>query len=186
VGTSADSSPSQAEVQALQPQKQTTAGVSFELRKLAASSVAELRRLTGFTWEQLARLFSVSRRSVHFWASGNKMTAANEEHLERVLATIRLIDRGSAHANRTALLAPRGDGVTPFEELTSGRYDAVVALIGRGSTRSPLHLSGLSPVAKAARVPRPPEELADASQERVHQELRKFRPAKSVRTESDG
>ena len=33
-------------------------------------AVSELRRISGLTWEQLAWLFGVSRRSVHFWASG--------------------------------------------------------------------------------------------------------------------
>jgi DNA-binding transcriptional regulator YiaG len=186
VGTSAHSSPTEAAIQALRPQEQTTSGVSIELRNSAPSSIAELRRLTGFTWEQLARLFNVSRRSVHFWASGNKMTSANEEHLERVLAVLRVADRGSASANRTLLLAPQSDGVMPFEELANGRYDAVASLLGRGSPRIATKVSALSPATKAARAPRPPEELVGASHERVHQELGKARPGKSVRTESDG
>ena len=32
--------------------------------------IAELRSLSGLTWEQTARLLGVTRRSVHFWASG--------------------------------------------------------------------------------------------------------------------
>lgn len=145
VGTSAHSTPVEAAIHALRPQQQTTSGASLELRNPVAKSIAELRRLTAFTWEQLARLFNVSRRSVHFWASGNKMTAANEEHLERVLATVRLVDRGSAAANRAALLAPQGDGSTPFEELANGRYEAAISLLGRGSPRSPVNVSTLSP-----------------------------------------
>jgi DNA-binding transcriptional regulator YiaG len=43
-------------------------------------AVNELRKLSGLTWEQLATLFNVSRRSVHFWASGQSLTSANERN----------------------------------------------------------------------------------------------------------
>jgi len=62
----------------------------------AGTAIAELRRRSGLTWDQLARLFEVSRRSVHFWASGKVMAAAHEEHLQRVLAAVRRLDRGSS------------------------------------------------------------------------------------------
>ena len=58
---------------------------SVELREPAPTVIAQLRRLTGLTWEQLAYLFGVSRQSVHFWASGGTMTAAHRLHLERVI-----------------------------------------------------------------------------------------------------
>ena len=32
--------------------------------------IFELRRLTGFTWDELALLLSVTRRSLHLWANG--------------------------------------------------------------------------------------------------------------------
>ena len=76
--------------------QQTTSGVSLTAVEQSAAAIAELRRLCGFTWDQLARLFNVSRRSLHFWASGKAMSPANEEHLQRVLSVLRRIDRGSA------------------------------------------------------------------------------------------
>src|SRR4051812_580671 len=60
------------------PAEHTSAGHSVLLAPSAGAAIAELRRLTGFTWDQLARLFHVSRRSLHFWASGKIMTPANE------------------------------------------------------------------------------------------------------------
>jgi DNA-binding transcriptional regulator YiaG len=184
VGTSTEALPSQVMLQTLRIQQQTNSGESTERRDPAPKSIAELRRLTGFTWDQLGRLFNVSRRSVHFWASGNKMAAANEGHLERVLTVVRLTDRGSAAANRSALLAPNGNGVSPFDELAHGCYDNAVSMLGRGSLRYPMNVHAPSLAARMARAPRPPEELADASHERVHQESGKTRPGKSVRTES--
>ena len=46
-------------------------------------AISELRRISGLTWEQLGELFEVSRRSVHFWASGKPLNAANEQRLMR-------------------------------------------------------------------------------------------------------
>jgi hypothetical protein len=49
--------------------------------------------------------------------------------------------------------------------------------------RLAVNVNAPSLAARMARAPRPPEELADASHERVHQESGKTRPGKSVRTE---
>lgn len=150
----------------------------------AAAGIAELRRLSGFTWDQLARLFNVSRRSLHFWASGKAMTPANEEHLQRVLAVLRRIDRGSAATNRTALLSVRDDGVIPFDLLSQGHYDAAAAALGSGLAVARAVAPSLSDEAKLARAPRPPEELVGALHDRVHHETGTARAAKSVRTRS--
>jgi DNA-binding XRE family transcriptional regulator len=56
----------------------------------------ELRKLSALTWEQLAKLFNVSRRSLHFWASDQPLSRFNEENLNRLLGTIRYINRGTA------------------------------------------------------------------------------------------
>jgi hypothetical protein len=148
-------------------------------------SIAELRRLTGFTWEELVRLLNVNRRSVHFWASGNKMTAANEEHLHRLLRVIRSVDRGTATTNRSVLLAAESDGRTPFDELANGRYEEALVIAGRGSPPPVARRLTISPSAKLSRSPPAPEDLVAGSQERVHQEPGSARAGKSVRTESE-
>ena len=62
-------------------------------RRQTRAAVSEFRRLAGLTWEQLARVFGVARRSLHFWASGPPINAGNEEHLRRLLAVLRQADR---------------------------------------------------------------------------------------------
>lgn len=131
------------------------------------AAIMELRRLSGLTWDQLARLFGVSRRSLHFWASGKLLNASNEERLRRVLAVIRTGDRGFAAKNRTLLLEDR-DGVVPFDLLARGEYDAFAALIGAGRCLQRPEISPLSPDAYEVRKPQPPEELIGAMQNRVH------------------
>jgi DNA-binding transcriptional regulator YiaG len=162
------------------PVQQTTAGASVILAARAGTAIAELRRLSGFTWEQFARLFNVSRRSLHFWASGKAMTPAHEEHLGRLLLVVRKIDRGSASANRAELLAVRDDGSILFDLLANRKYDRVFSLLGPGDAKRVV-APKLSDEAMAARAPRPPEELVDALQDRVHRETGIARAAKSVR-----
>jgi DNA-binding transcriptional regulator YiaG len=162
---------------------QTTAGASVSAAAPSGAAINELRRVSGLTWDQLARLFDVSRRSLHFWASGKPMTPSNEEHLQRLLAVVRKVDRGSASANRAMLLGVREDGSLPFDLLASGDYDRVLSLLGPGEARrsSP---PKLSEEARAARAPRPPEELVGALQDRIHRDGGIARAAKSVRVRS--
>jgi transcriptional regulator with XRE-family HTH domain len=145
----------------------TTSGGPVVLTESVGAAIAELRRLSGLTWEQLARLFAVSRRSLHFWASGKAMSPANEEHVQRVLSVLHKIDRGLASANRAELLTVRADGTIPFDLLAEGHYERVVTAVGAGEghrARAPKP----SAAAIAARAPQPPEELVGALQDRVH------------------
>jgi hypothetical protein len=164
---------------------QTTAGTTVDSARSVGTTLGELRRLTGLTWDQLSRVFGVSRRSLHFWASGKAMAATNEEHLQRLLVVARRIDRGSAGANRAALLGAREDGSIPFDLLTAGEYERVVSLLGTGEIlRAPS--PKLSAPAQAARAARRPEELVGALQDRVHRESAKTRVARSVRARGGG
>lgn len=122
---------------------QTSPGLPVEpsARRGPSSALAELRRIGGLTWEQLARLFSVTRRAVHFWASGDPMSAAHEEKLHRALGVVRQIDRGSSALNRNTLFAPLSGGDTPFDLLVQNRYEDVLgelgkSLMGRTSLRT--------------------------------------------------
>ncbi len=166
---------------ALAPADQTTAGGDTVPAEPAGSAIAELRRVSGLTWNQLARLFGVSRRSVHFWASGKPMAPSNEEHLHRVLAVLRKTDRGSSSANRTALLGVRKDGIILFDLLVARDYGGVLALLGRGEARR-VSPPKLSDEARAARAPRPPEELVGARQDRVHPTSGRLLGAKPIAT----
>ena len=166
----------------MRPQQQTNSDVSVELRESVPPAIAELRRLTGLTWEQLAHLFNVGRRSVHFRASGSKVSAENTAHLERVLDTVRVIDRGSMTENRAALLATRDDGTTLLDQLAAGNYDVVISALGYGRQRVASIATALLSLAKAARLPRSPEELVDTSQECAHRDAGPVRSGRAVRT----
>jgi len=95
-----------------------------------SEALFELRLLTEFTWDQIARLFSVSRRTVHLWAGGGPMSRENEEHLHRMLGIIRRADRGRTGDNRAALLSATNPvRKCAFDLLAARDYeDALMAL----------------------------------------------------------
>lgn len=162
------------------PVEQTTSGSEVVPATTRGAAMGELRRLSGLTWDQLARLLGVSRRTMHFWASGKSMASANEEHLQRVLAVLRQVDRGTAAENRTALLESGADGIPGLDLLTAKRYDRAVSLLGSGrATR--ISVPKLAAETIEARRPLPPQDLVGALHDTVHHRAGPSRVAKTVR-----
>lgn len=89
---------------------------ALQLRRSSAEAVADLHNRSGLSWEQIARLFAVSRRAVHKWVAGGAMNAHNSARLAELTAAI---DRlaGSPRHVRSQLLTPRSDGRTLFADL---------------------------------------------------------------------
>lgn len=133
--------------------------------------VMELRRISGLTWEQMARLFSVSRRTMHLWASGRPMLPAHEERLVRVLAAVRRVDRGGAAATRLALLSITPSNEVPFDLLASSRYREFEEHLGAGRPRKIPTFTPLSENERRARRPVPPGVAVDALHGRVHEDI---------------
>jgi DNA-binding transcriptional regulator YiaG len=177
----------------LAPLKMTTSGVKLPATtsptlpatppvRLTQQAVNELRKLSGLTWEQLACLFDVSRRSVHFWASGQLLASAHEEQLNRILDAVQYISLGSASLNRSLLMGLGKDGRSYLELLAAGEYAEVKRLLGVGNAHPKPQLAPLAPAAVAARIPANPADLVDALQDPIHREVGKSKLAKSVRS----
>lgn len=163
----------------------TTSGItlpSTSSPEATQKSLGELRRLSGLTWDQLAKLFNVSRRSLHFWASGQPLSRFNEEQLNRLLGTIQYIDRGSANLNRSLLLKPDSNGNLLFDLLVAGKHEEFKQIVGSGNAPQKPQLGSLSEDVYAARMPQNPADLVEALQEPVHREVGKSRPARAVRS----
>ena len=156
---------------------------SVETTRIALN---QLRKLSGLTWDQLARIFDVSRRSLHSWASGKPLSRFNEEQLNRLLATVQYINRGSASLNRSLLLTPGTDSRLPFDLLVIGEYEEVKQILGYGNTPEKPKLAPLSEDARASRRPQNPADLVDALQEPIHREVGRSRPARAVRSRRNG
>lgn len=104
----------------------------------------ELRLLSGLTWEQVAALLNVKRRSIHLWESGKALHPRNEEKLGRLLAVMREINRGFASTNRSLLTTPTRDNQIPLDMLAANKFSSVVKALGRGQiprTRSRITIS---------------------------------------------
>jgi DNA-binding transcriptional regulator YiaG len=165
--------------------EQTNSGLAaIDTTMTTSSAIAELRRRSGLTWDQLARLFGVARRSIHFWASGKALNAANEERLSRMLAVVRYVDCGTAQSTRAALITAQNDGMIPLDLLAKDRFDEVKARLGGGPQRSMPALIPLSTTAWEARMPPPPDERIGALHASVHREIGKSRVARTVKVKS--
>ncbi len=130
--------------------------------EITSAGIAELRRLGGLTWEQVAELFGVSRRSVHFWASGKPMTVEHDQKLCRILDVLRGAGR-PADSMRAHLLA---SDERVLQLLANGDYSAASVALGAGTSYGAPRRTPLSPAAADARRPLAPEILA-ASEEAV-------------------
>jgi transcriptional regulator with XRE-family HTH domain len=163
----------------------TTSGVTIPSTSAPAETqkaLSELRRLSGLTWEQLAKLFNVSRRSLHFWASGQPLSHFNEEHLKRLLGAIRYIDQGSASLNRSLLLRSDSKGNLPFDLLVAGKYEEFKRMVSPSHPPKRPLLGALSEDAQAAYRPQNPADLVDALQEPIHRDVGISRPARTARS----
>jgi DNA-binding transcriptional regulator YiaG len=150
--------------------KNTNSGMTFGDNPFQSSysAIMELHRLTGLTWDQLARLFDVSRRSLHFWASGKALNSANEEHLQQILAVIRNIDRGNARENRSVLLSELRDGTVPFDMLSAKDYEGVIEKLGISFPRKNRKVATTTRHVTALNTPPPPHILVGALQDSIH------------------
>ena len=163
-----------------QQQSTWNANINESREEDTGHAVSELRRVSGLTWDQLGQLFGVSRRSIHFWASGKPLNAANEARLMRMLDVIHEAYRGDARSTRVALFQVT-DGISPFDLLTSERFKEARELLGKGVSRAAEHRLRLSPVETAARRPLTPDQLVGALQNSVHRDKGNRRAAKTVR-----
>jgi hypothetical protein len=66
--------------------------------------LAETHEASGLTWEQIARYFGVSRRAVHLWTSGGRMTASNEELLAHLVRAVEAVKHLAPLDRRQELL----------------------------------------------------------------------------------
>lgn len=89
-----------------------------------ATSIRALHERTGLTWDEVARMFGVSRRTVHNWADGARLSSARERRLHQ-LADIVTDVSGSPAAFRSALRGVAG-GRSVIDIIALGAPPALV------------------------------------------------------------
>lgn len=108
--------------------------VSFSV----SEAMATIKSRTGASWDDLARIFSVSRQAVHSWVKGGAIKAAHEEKVRGILARIeqltalrpfqirnRLLDE-SGSSSRTKLLAAEEPAILTADHTPLSRRLRVV------------------------------------------------------------
>jgi transcriptional regulator with XRE-family HTH domain len=81
-----------------------------------AEAVGGLRDRSGLSWDQLARMFGVSRRSVHKWAGGGALNAAHTARLRHLAQLVGGLGATPA-AVRAQFFVPDRHGVTLYQQL---------------------------------------------------------------------
>jgi hypothetical protein len=87
----------------------------------------EIKGASGLTWDQVARIMGVSRRSVHMWLNAKPMASENEERVHRVRQIIGQLGRRSQLETRSRLL-DTSDGDSVFRLLVEQDDDGALAL----------------------------------------------------------
>lgn len=110
-------------------------------REKATENVFEVRRLTGFTWQQLAEMLNVDRRTIHNWAQGGTIRDASRGHIAETLAVLRFADRGLAEENVKAMAERSPEfGMTPLEAIKARQYSIARQCLSAGPGRPQLTL----------------------------------------------
>ena len=87
--------------------------VESDTRRLpteTSEQVLWLHEESGLTWEQISILFGVSRRAVHAWAAGQRLSSRNAERLGVVITTVDALDGTTPSERRSQLLAAAHEG----------------------------------------------------------------------------
>jgi transcriptional regulator with XRE-family HTH domain len=75
-----------------------------------ATAVQNLRHRSGLTWQELADTLGVSRRAVHHWATGGRVSGAHARLIEDLAQLVADSAAPSPDVTRERLLAPRPSG----------------------------------------------------------------------------
>jgi DNA-binding transcriptional regulator YiaG len=105
----------------------------------AKSYLDEIRTASGLTYEEIAPMLGVSRRTLHAWSAGGAVSARREHHLRSVAEAIdALAQRGPTDA-RMRLFDRPADGVSPYDLLAEGLYDEALDIaLGRARVEPPM------------------------------------------------
>lgn len=119
--------------------------------------VAWIKDHSGLTWDQLGKVFGVSRRAVHMWANGGRLNEQNARRLRSFSALVKDIEGATpattAEMVRSQLLQIGNDGFSTLDRLRRERSSGQTwgapfgpdRLVGatRESLRTPVGETGL-------------------------------------------
>jgi hypothetical protein len=147
----------------------------------ASRRIGDAKRLSGLTWDELSRVMTTTRRTLHLWANGRPISSVNEGRLSRLVGLLQIISRGTGRETRQVLLTPLQDGLVPLDLLILGKFDDVAARLGRDRPVPTRIVSAQSTSRRPSRRPSSPIEMLDAMQDPIGVTLQTPLPGKVVR-----
>lgn len=101
---------------------------SPDSRSSTSRSIMAIRRISNLTWDEVAKLFRVSRRTVHLWANGRHPSSDQERKIGRILGVLSSYQGLSPSSLREQLMASAKPGVLFFDLLCNNEFDTFRSL----------------------------------------------------------
>jgi DNA-binding transcriptional regulator YiaG len=90
-----------------------------------SEEVTWIKRHSGLTWDQLGKIFGVSRRAVHMWVNGGRLNESNARRVRSFSAIIRDVEseipQPTPEMVRARLLQVESDGLSIIDRLRRER-----------------------------------------------------------------
>ena len=93
-------------------------------------NIYQIRLLTGFTWQKIAELLNVDRRTITNWNKGSQIRDTNKQHIANTLKTLQFIDRGSIEDNAFDLQNQKSGGHSALELISRGNHALARKILG--------------------------------------------------------
>lgn len=138
---------------------------SSETVSSTARGILAIRQAANLTWDETAKIFGVSRRSVHLWANGRHPTGSQERKLNKVLGILSAYRNLGPSVLRERLMASAWPGTLFFDLLCNGEFEVFQDRFSTAGTARPYPPPSL-PLEFGSYSPQPPILLLDALQDR--------------------
>lgn len=89
--------------------------IPADISKDIAAAVRRLHLVSGLTWAELADAAGVSRRAVHHWAAGRRVSSRHIKRIGALISLVNVYDAGNPDETRARLLGPDQSGRTPLQ-----------------------------------------------------------------------
>lgn len=94
-----------------------------------ARGIMAIRQLANLTWDETAKVFGVTRRTVHLWANGRHPSGDQERKLNRVLGLLRSYQNLNPSMLREKLMGSAKPGTLFFDLLCNDEFDTFQELL---------------------------------------------------------
>jgi DNA-binding transcriptional regulator YiaG len=138
---------------------------SSENTSSTARGIMAIRQIANLTWDETAKVFGVTRRTVHLWANGRHPSGDQERKLNRVLGILRSYRNIGPLMLREKLMTSAKPGILFFDLLSNDEFDTFQELFLAENEPRKYSPPSLSPEVTSY-SPQPPILLLDALQDR--------------------